>query len=100
MNPFYDSVDWYFGCLNHKNVTNSNSNSKSNSQKIVCEMPPQLPQNGWYISGINLPQFECGDVIVYHCLPGFIINGTVHRQCLSNGQWSNLNQTTKCIPYQ
>eukprot|EP01084_Bolivina_argentea_P052712 96819_1 len=86
--------------LNENNfIFNENQwKMKCNNNVNNCIEPPNIVSNGWYISGVL--HYECGSVIVYHCNINYVLHGPVWRRCLSNGQWSDINIPTQCVPYK
>ena len=61
------------------------------SQPPSCG-PPLTPTNG-SLSGNGV--WRCGDLVVWHCEPGFLLTGATYAVCLATG-WSDA--APQCVP--
>ncbi|XP_074641314.1 sushi, von Willebrand factor type A, EGF and pentraxin domain-containing protein 1-like [Tubulanus polymorphus] len=53
--------------------------------RLVTCLPLSNPKNGVVV----LDGLEYGDVAIYNCSKGYILNGTETRQCSEDGNWMN-----------
>ncbi|KAH7719835.1 Protein T07H6.4 [Aphelenchoides avenae] len=66
----------------------------------TCPMPLPLPTNGYVIDQglVNATaEYREGDLVIFGCLPGYMLTGSDFVSCQRDGRWSRLR--TKCEPF-
>ena len=62
----------------------------------ICGNPEDLVDNSVRIFGYTEPAVE-GTVVIFHCPPGLVLDGTNTSTCTENGEWEPPPHEIHCL---